>query len=138
MENIVLVWGKKISKTLQILGLLNFFFLTLEQFFLTVRWNNYGNKIPYLMRHFRPWKRKVWKIFLEKHNQFKTIVAGKVFSLKFDKFSLLNQTTYVLEFWLLEQSFWNRDSFLSRSFLNWDLSLCCENWKNRKKSHTIS
>ena len=33
----------------------------------------------------------------------------------------LNQTTYVLKLWLLEQAFLNRVSFLNHSFLNRDL-----------------
>ena len=62
----------KISKTLQILGLtasnlqtfFSIFFLTLEQFFLTLRQNNYGNKIPFLYKLFLKRQTFLHKFFL--------------------------------------------------------------------------
>ena len=38
--------------------------------------------------------------------------------------AMLNQTTYVLENRLYQQSFLNRDSFLNRAFLNQDSTVC--------------
>ena len=62
-KDVLCAWKRKwISKTLQIRGLtasylqtfFSIFFLTLEQFFLTVRLNNYGNKIPFFSKQANP------------------------------------------------------------------------------------